>query len=584
MSSRDLDIETHSTPSDDESPPPALNETFEFYPSGQSVDVNGEGPNVGLDLESGVGQGDYDEQAEREQLELYRESSVRHHASSIIPTIGRVHLVEQMEAIDEVDRALELDELRSEVQGHPHSRALSVHHVHFNLTLSQEHRAKLQEPHTPRRAHEPQPPLGTDLAESREISPFGEEVMEIPPTEAKPDIFGAIFNLMNYALGAGILALPYAFRQAGLVMGTLLVTIVGLATIFGMFLLLSASRASHAYGYEQLARVSYGDKFAQFVKITIIIDSFGALSAYMILIADTSHNIAMAYLGTNSIWANKILILTLVTIFIMLPLCSLKNINYLGFTSALSLVPLVYFLVLQIVYLVKAGGIQPGVKLFNTQIFYALPIVIFSFSSQQALFPLYTELKERNGTERHIKHVVVWSLLLTALCYLFSGTVGQFTYPTTAVGNVLNNFPPGVAVDILLITTAISIVLSFPVILWPARVSADRLFFLDSPFSYLRFVLEAAVILALAFLIAVAVPSFSTVLGLFGSLTNTCIGYVLPPLFYIKLVPTSWKASHTKRLAIALLVIGTVLGLTAAGIITQDYIVSRIKGEKPEGE
>lgn len=138
-------------------------------------------------------------------------------------------------------------------------------------------------------------------------------------------------------------------------------------------------------------------------------------------------------------------------------------------------------------------------------------------------------------------------------------------------------------VDILLFTTAVSTILSFPVILWPARVSTDRLLFLDRPPSYLRFILEAAAILALSFLIAIAIPSFSTVLGLFGSLTNTCIGYVLPPLYYLKLHPTPLKDSYMKKLAIALLIGGSLLGLIAAGIITQDYISSLLKGSNPEG-
>lgn len=245
---------------------------------------------------------------------------------------------------------------------------------------------------------------------------------------------------MNYALGAGILALPYAFRQAGFAIGTAMVFTVACATVFSMLLLLGASKASQTYGFEQLARMAYGDRFAQFVKVTIIVDSFGALSAYMILIADTSSELAADYLGRNTIWANKLFVLTLVTIFIMFPLCCLKNINYLGFTSALSLVPLVYFLVLQVVYLAKAGGVQSGFKLFNGGFFYALPIIIFSFSSQQALFPLYTELQERNGTEKDIKKVVWVSIGLTALCYFGSGTMGILTYPTTAKGTILPCF------------------------------------------------------------------------------------------------------------------------------------------------
>lgn len=562
---RELDITVHGEES--ASKAAELNNKADVSPNPSTLSPQ-RGDSSARDAEQGgkhSGWVDLESQEQYDELRLIKERA-RASRSTHGRTFGRVHVVEQQEVIEEVERALELEEVRDAVLGRPHSRSVSMRNVHLKFAGTEETKTRSKE--------------GDEAVELDEI---GAEPPSPTPEDAKPDIFGAIFNLMNYALGAGILALPYAFKQAGIVLGAGMVAIVGSATIFSMMLLLGASKATKSYGYEQLARIAYGDRFAQVVKVTIIIDSFGALSAYMILIAETTTSIMKSYLGPSTIWGNKFLVLTLVTIFIMLPLCSLKNINYLGFTSALSLVPLVYFLVLQVVYLVKAGGIQSGFKLFNSQIFYALPIIIFSFSSQQALFPLYTELQERNGTERDIKGVVGWSICLTALCYLFSGTVGAFTYPLTAKGNVLNNFPPGVAVDILLITTAVSIILSFPVILWPARVSTDRLFFLDRPYSYSRFVWEAAGILALAFLIAIAVPSFSTVLGLFGSLTNTTIGYVLPPLYYLKLHPTPLKDSLMKKAAIALLVIGSAMGLVAAGIITEDYIRSLIKGSAPEG-
>lgn len=354
---------------------------------------------VSLDVESQTHYGELDLIKERAQS----------HRKGHRKTFGRVHLVEQADAIDEVERALELEEVRDTVLGRPHSRSNSLHHVHFQLTGSQEERVREKED------------TGVITGEER-------------PEDMKPDILGAIFNLMNYALGAGILALPYAFRQAGLLVGALMVAVVGAATIFSMMLLLGASKATETYGYEQLARSSYGDRFAQFVKVTIIVDSFGALSAYMILVAETTTELASNYLGSNTIWSNKILVLSLVTIFIMFPLCCLKNINYLGFTSALSLIPQIYFLVLIVYYMAKAGGIQSGLKFFNSGFFYALPIIIFSFSSQQALFPLYTELQERNGTEKDIKRVAIISIGLTAVCYLFSGTIGVMAYPTNAKG------------------------------------------------------------------------------------------------------------------------------------------------------
>jgi Transmembrane amino acid transporter protein len=50
------------------------------------------------------------------------------------------------------------------------------------------------------------------------------------------DIFGASSNLVNSIVGAGIIGIPYAFKQSGLIAGILLLLLVGYLT--GMSLLL----------------------------------------------------------------------------------------------------------------------------------------------------------------------------------------------------------------------------------------------------------------------------------------------------------------------------------------------------------
>jgi solute carrier family 38 (sodium-coupled neutral amino acid transporter), member 11 len=46
----------------------------------------------------------------------------------------------------------------------------------------------------------------------------------------KSDIFGASSNLVNSIVGAGIIGMPYAMKQSGLIAGTLLLLLVGWMT------------------------------------------------------------------------------------------------------------------------------------------------------------------------------------------------------------------------------------------------------------------------------------------------------------------------------------------------------------------
>lgn len=53
----------------------------------------------------------------------------------------------------------------------------------------------------------------------------------------------SIFNITNTIIGGGILALPFALKQAGLVLGVIFIIIQGLLVIYSSNLLTKASKA-----------------------------------------------------------------------------------------------------------------------------------------------------------------------------------------------------------------------------------------------------------------------------------------------------------------------------------------------------
>jgi hypothetical protein len=115
-----------------------------------------------------------------------------------------------------------------------------------------------------------------------------------------------------------------------------------------------------------------------------------------------------------------------------------------------------------------------------------------------------------------MNRVVLISVSITIFSYFTSGLFGVLVFPTTATGtsqsnlcslflysthrsgNILNSYPHNLAVYILIFSTAISIILSYPVILYPCRYSVDRLFFPSKEFSYPRFVIETIVLILMS--------------------------------------------------------------------------------------
>lgn len=387
---------------------------------------------------------------------------------------------------------------------------------------------------------------------------------------------------MNYIVGAGILGLPFAFRQAGLGIGLFLLLLVGAGTIYSFLLLLWSAKLGQAFTFETLALRAWGAKASLAVKIIIIIDSFGPLSAYMIIIGDVARDFALSLTDNEeTIMTNRAFLSFLCVVLLILPLSLLKSMRYLEFTSFLSLIPLIYLLVLQVIYFAQdgVGGTVSWVG-SGSGFFQSLPIFIFAYSSQQALFPIYNELKNPLRPDDHAHrektslHIIHWSVALSALAYAFSGLFGYLQFPETAEGNILRNYPEAPEITALLLSTAVSIILSYPVIVFPCRHSVDRLLFPTRQPSYLRFVCITVGILLTGYIIAVAIPQLATVIGLFGGITSTTIAYILPPWFYIRIAPLNFSADRKKWIAMTVFIVGSICGFVSAAIILKEFFES----------
>lgn len=63
-------------------------------------------------------------------------------------------------------------------------------------------------------------------------------------------VSSSVYSLVSIILGGGVLTLPYAFSQTGLLLGCLLLVIFALAADFSMFTLIACSRRGNVHHYE----------------------------------------------------------------------------------------------------------------------------------------------------------------------------------------------------------------------------------------------------------------------------------------------------------------------------------------------
>jgi amino acid permease len=91
-----------------------------------------------------------------------------------------------------------------------------------------------------------------------------------------------MFTMTVAIVGAGVLSLPYAVEQAGLVLGLLLILGGALVTNFSLRILLACAELANARSYMDLARITGGAPLAGFTQFVVCLNLFGTSVGYLV--------------------------------------------------------------------------------------------------------------------------------------------------------------------------------------------------------------------------------------------------------------------------------------------------------------
>ena len=302
----------------------------------------------------------------------------------------------------------------------------------------------------------------------------------------------SVFVLAATTLGAGILALPFAYSDLGWLLGSLLLIIVGLTSSYSINLLLTTARAVGATTYEDLGDAIFPKFGKRLVVATTLILIFGSLTAFFVIIADTFTPAVQNIVGNStSFFVRRESLLVVIAIVFIFPLCLLRSIHALERWSFLAVGIILAFSILIVVdSIIKlhngtAGpdsdgnnpdfrrNIQPA--FFDTAMFEALPIICLAFTCQTMIFPIWNNLRPDlvDGVEVNtglasvgsMQKVANRSLLLCGCLYLPVGLFGFFAFGLHTKGDVLNNFPTHEPFyDVVRICFTLAIGIHYPVV------------------------------------------------------------------------------------------------------------------------
>uniref|UniRef100_A0AAQ4PJ97 Amino acid transporter transmembrane domain-containing protein n=1 Tax=Gasterosteus aculeatus aculeatus TaxID=481459 RepID=A0AAQ4PJ97_GASAC len=381
--------------------------------------------------------------------------------------------------------------------------------------------------------------------------------------EGKTSIGMSVFNLSNAIMGSGILGLSYAMSNTGIVLFLILLTCIACLSCYSVHLLLRSAGVVGIRAYEQLGMRAFGHPGKIIAAVVITLHNIGGMSSYLFIVKSELPLVIQAFLGQTSSsgewFMNGNYLIIIVTLCIILPLALMKHLGYLGYTSGFSLSCMVFFL---------------------SATAYTIPILAFAFVCHPEVLPIYTELS--NPTKRRMQSIGNISILGMFVMYSFTATFGYLTFYENTEAELLHTYSKVDPLDTLIlcvrVAVLVAVALTVPVVLFPIRRALLQLLFPGRPFHWLRHIAIAMILLFVVNLLVILVPNIRDIFGITGATTAPSLIFILPGLFYIRIIPIDQEPlnSRPKIQAACFTALGFIFMIMSVTFIGLDWM----SGEK----
>ena len=384
--------------------------------------------------------------------------------------------------------------------------------------------------------------------------------LEAPPTPAseRPDAPDAteattspaatVAILANAVMGAGILALPYAYARSGVAGGPALVFFAGVMNAFTMHLLSSVGRrvAQDKSSFHAVASATLPPKLWWLADAVVCSMMALVATSYLIVFA----NLAQAAL--QHAFLAKRYPYVLIAAGVCAPWAYAEKLGgVLKHTSALGLILAVYVALLSIANWVDADKFEPCPKghhcggtyqLFelNLKTLDAFALATFAFTAQTQVPGAANGLKDY--TQPKMDFVCISAVVFCALLYAVVGHAGYETFGSLVNSDVLESYPNSPFVEAARLAVAVVVATSYPLMVVPFRDSlhsilkhqtcSSRLSAFAS-WTHFRFVVTTCFILISA-AVCFVVKDLGVVLSIVGSTAGTMVAYTIPSYAYVR--------------------------------------------------
>lgn len=353
--------------------------------------------------------------------------------------------------------------------------------------------------------------------------------------KAGASITSTCINLCKNMIGAGLLNVCIAFKYSSVLGGLLAMIFSSFVSTAGFLLIGFCCDKYGATTFRELWQKAMGKQTDKIVDVALFFHTLFSCVGYITLIGDFSTKSASG-LFPGSIFEDRVFSVCAITILAIFPLCLLKTLDSLKFTSALGL----FITALACLYCfgeALANFSQVTEVLadkwcyFKMDIFKTIALFNGSFSAHYNAPEFYAELADRSFA-RFAKCAFISFGIGTSLFTIF-GLVGYGRFGDEVLGNILKGYDEdNTLVQLCWLAMGLSTVFVYPHAFQKMRASFNAVLGKDK---FANFYPTTVGLLICCVYGGITFTDISVIKMIKGATLGTSLMFIFPALFYINL-------------------------------------------------
>lgn len=287
--------------------------------------------------------------------------------------------------------------------------------------------------------------------------------------------WGAALLLLKSFVGTGVLFLPKAYLNGGMLFSNLVLLAVALLSYY-CFILLINTRLKIDGSFGDIGGALYGSKMRGLILASIVLSQVGFVSAYTVFTSANLQAFILAVSDCRTFIDIKYLVLMQLIIF--LPLSLIRDISKLGGTALIAdvfiLLGLIYLYYYDVFTLVSNHGVADIVRFNSRDWTLFIGTAIFSFEGIGLIIPIQESMKNPSK----FPSVLAIIMVIITVIFVSMGGLSYAAYGSATKTVVLLNLPQDDKfVNTVQFLYSLAILLSTPLQLFPAiRIMENALF------------------------------------------------------------------------------------------------------------